>query len=112
MTLVRMTNEPPRSDLSEPREPVGPSELSAPQMRLLPWSSPNGKPCFLITDSAGGPVTDLADSIEEIQLGIGEELLRYARAMHADPKVPDREFRYLSRRLAEALGDALRVARN
>ncbi|SCK52873.1 hypothetical protein YWIDRAFT_02931 [Streptomyces sp. SceaMP-e96] len=57
-------------------------------------------------------MSDLADSIEEMQLGIGEELLRYARAMHADPKVPDREFRFLSRRLAEALGDALRVARN
>lgn len=69
-------------------------------------------PCFLITDGEGGPVSDLADSIEEMQLGIGEELLRYARAMHADPKVPDREFRFLSRRLAEALGDALRVARN
>ncbi|MEX2968697.1 hypothetical protein [Streptomyces sp. C184] len=107
-----MTNEPPRSDLSEPRESVGPSELPAPQMRLLPWSSPDDKPCFLITDGAGGPVTDLADSIEEIQLGIGEELLRHARAMHGDPNVPDREFRYLSRRLAEALGDALRVARN
>ncbi|MFI2186231.1 hypothetical protein [Streptomyces sioyaensis] len=110
-----MTNEPPRSDPSElcaPAADPGPSELSAPQMRLLPWSSPDDKPCFLITDGAGGPVSDLADSIEEIQLGIGEELLRHARAMHGDPKVPDREFRYLSRRLAEALGDALRVARN
>ncbi|MFI9075909.1 hypothetical protein ACIGW8_05275 [Streptomyces sioyaensis] len=57
------------------------------------------KPCFLITDGAGGPVTDLADGIEEMQLGIGEELLRHARAMHGDPKVPDREFRHLSRRL-------------
>ncbi|MFI0214628.1 hypothetical protein [Streptomyces lydicus] len=101
-----MTNEPPGSELSAP------SERAVPQMRLLPWSTPDDRPCFLITDGEGGPVSDLADSIEEIQLGIGEELLRHARAMHADPKVPDREFRYLSRRLAEALDDALRVARN
>ncbi|WP_006602960.1 hypothetical protein [Streptomyces auratus] len=110
--MLTLDHEPPRSDLSEPRESVGPAELSAPQMQLLPWTSPDDKPCFLITDGAGGPVTDLADSIEEMQLGIGEELLRHARAMHGDPKVPDREFRSLSRRLAEALGDALRVARN
>ncbi|MGG7571334.1 hypothetical protein [Streptomyces sirii] len=57
-------------------------------------------------------MSDLADSIEEMQLSIGEELLCHARAMHADPKVPDREFRFLSRRLSEALDDALRVARS
>ncbi|MCX4636049.1 hypothetical protein QT196_28065 [Streptomyces sp. P9-2B-2] len=125
-----MMNEPPGSELSassepaerpeliepseliERSEPAKPSEPDAPQMRLLPWSTPDDRPCFLITDGEGGPVSDLADSIEQMQLGIGEELLRYARAMHADPKVPDREFRFLSRRLAEALGDALRVARN
>ncbi|MFJ8670518.1 MULTISPECIES: hypothetical protein [unclassified Streptomyces] len=95
-----MTNEPPRS------------EPSAPRMRLLPWSTPDDRPCFLLTDGEGGMVSDLADSIESMQLDIGEELLRHARAMHADPKVPDREFRFLSRRLAEALSDALRVARN
>ncbi|MFF4286883.1 hypothetical protein ACWCXK_09105 [Streptomyces sp. NPDC001739] len=105
-----MMNEPPGSELSEPVEPVEPA---APQMmRVLPWRTWDDRPCFLLTDESGGPVSDLADSIEEMQLDIGEELLRHARAMHADPKVPDREFRYLSRRLAEALGDALRVARS
>ncbi|MFF8314889.1 hypothetical protein [Streptomyces lydicus] len=107
-----MMNEPPGSELSAPSEQHARPEDSAPQMRLLPWSTPDDRPCFLITDGAGGPVSDLADGIEEMQLNIGEELLRHARAMHADRKVPDREFRYLARRLAEALGDALRVARN
>lgn len=110
--LVRMMNEPPGSELSPSSAPAEPAEPDVTQMQLLPWSTPDDRPCFLITDGAGGPVSDLADGIEEMQLGIGEELLRYARAMHADPKVPDREFRFLSRRLAEALGDALRVARN
>ncbi|WP_199896560.1 hypothetical protein [Streptomyces niger] len=40
---------------------------------------------------------------------MGEDLLRHARAMLADPKVRDAEFRYLSRCLTEALGDVLRV---
>ncbi|MFE1773232.1 hypothetical protein [Streptomyces sp. NPDC059008] len=103
-----MTNEPPGSELSAPSERSVP-----PRMRLLPWSTPgDDRPCFLITDGGGGPVSDLADGIEEMQLAIGEELLRHARAMHADPKVPDREFRFLSRRLSEALDDALRVARS
>ncbi|MFG3116832.1 hypothetical protein ACGF4C_20830 [Streptomyces sp. NPDC048197] len=110
--LVRMMNEPPGSELSERSGLPDAAEGGAPRMRLLPWTTPDDRSCFLISDAAGGPVSDLADSIEEMQLDIGEELLRHARAMHADPKVPDREFRYLSRRLAEALGDALRVARN
>ncbi|REK89429.1 hypothetical protein DY245_15870 [Streptomyces inhibens] len=101
-------NEPPRS---EPSGPSDPTKHSVTQVRLLPWTTPDAGPCLLITDGEGGPVSDLADSLEEMQLDIGEELLRHARAMHADPKVPDREFRFLSRRLAEALGDALRVAR-
>ncbi|MFI7091840.1 hypothetical protein [Streptomyces lydicus] len=110
-----MMNEPPGSELSAPSEhseEPEEAERSAAHMRLLPWSTPDDRPCFLITDGEGGPVSDLADGIEEMQLDIGEELLRHARKMHADAKVPDREFRYLSRRLAEALGDALRVARN
>ncbi|MET7936679.1 hypothetical protein [Streptomyces sp. NPDC005322] len=39
-------------------------------------------------------------------------MLRHARLMLADPKVPRGEFRFLSARLAEALQDALRVARS
>lgn len=110
-----MMNEPPRSERPLPSAPFVPSGSSVPsttQVRLLPWTTTDDRPCLLITDGAGGPVSDLADGIEEMQLDIGEELLRHARAMHADPKVPDREFRFLSRRLAEALSDALRVARN
>ncbi|MET7760898.1 hypothetical protein ABZS71_02240 [Streptomyces sp. NPDC005393] len=47
-----------------------------------------------------------------MQLTIGEELLRHARAMLADPKIPRGEFRFLSARLTEALHDAIRVARS
>lgn len=90
-----------------PGEATG--EVPVHALRLLPWTTPDGRPCYLSTDGTG-PVSALADSVEQIQLGMGAELLRHARAMHADPKVTDAEFRYLSRRLAEALSDALRVA--
>jgi hypothetical protein len=79
--------------------------------RLLPWTSPEGLPCYLSTDGAGY-LTSLADSIEEVQLQMGNELLERAR----DTLVPGAraltaaEYRWLACRLSEALSDALRVA--
>lgn len=46
--------------------------------RLLPWTSPEGKPCYLSTDGRGY-LSTLADSMETVQLGMGHELLEYAR---------------------------------
>lgn len=100
-----MSHELPTSErsASTPRPPSG--------LRLLPWTTPEGKPCYLSTDGHG-PVSALADQIEAMQLATGEDVLRHARLMLADPKVPRGEFRFLSARLAEALQDALRVARS
>lgn len=78
------------------------------EVRLLPWVSPGGKPCYLITDDQGGPVSRLADSTESIRLDMGTELLAHAQALL--PDTPRGELRFLAERLAEALGDALRVA--
>ncbi|MBD0840261.1 MULTISPECIES: hypothetical protein [unclassified Streptomyces] len=83
--------------MNAPREP-----------RLLPWSSPEGKPCYLITDNAAGPVSRLADTTEATQLAMGTELLAHARGLL--PDAPHGELRYLAERLTEALADALRVA--
>ncbi|MCP3822303.1 hypothetical protein NLX86_30735 [Streptomyces sp. A3M-1-3] len=77
--------------------------------RLLPWARPDGAPCYLSTDGTG-PVSELADRIEEMQLSVSEELLTHARLMFRAPSVPSTEFRFLSMRLAEALHDCLRVA--
>ncbi|MDX2938156.1 hypothetical protein [Streptomyces ipomoeae] len=77
-------------------------------LRLLPWVSAEGKPCYLIADDEGGPVSRLADATESIQLGMGAELLVHARAIL--PEAPHGELRFLAERLSEALGDALRVA--
>jgi hypothetical protein len=82
--------------------------MEAESPRLLPWSGPEGKPCYLITDDHGGPVSRLADAMESIQLGMGTELL--AHAHHMLPGTPPGELRFLAERLTEALHDALRVA--
>ncbi|MEU6677211.1 hypothetical protein [Streptomyces sp. NPDC046853] len=75
--------------------------------RLLPWPGPEGKPCYLIGD-ATGPVSRVADAMESVQLGMGGELVTYARDMI--PNASETEIRYLAERLTEALQDALRVA--
>jgi hypothetical protein len=76
--------------------------------RLLPWSGPEKKPCYVITDDQGGPVSRLADAVESIQLGMGAELLGHAHELL--PDAPRGELRFIAERLAEALGDVLRVA--
>ncbi|WP_309226375.1 hypothetical protein [Streptomyces lunaelactis] len=79
--------------------------------RLLPWTTPEGKPCYLSTDGRGY-LSDLADSIETVQLRMGEEVLEYARSAMAPGAQTQSatEYRWLARRLTEALSDALRVA--
>ncbi|MFI5524245.1 hypothetical protein [Streptomyces platensis] len=79
--------------------------------RLLPWTTPDGNPCYLSTDGRGY-LSTLADSIETVQLSMGEELLEHAREVLAPGarSLSATEYRWLASRLAEALTDALRVA--
>ncbi|MFE1291743.1 hypothetical protein [Streptomyces sp. NPDC058751] len=79
--------------------------------RLLPWSSPEGKPCYLSSDGRGY-LSTLADSIETVQLSMGQELLDYARTATAPgaKALSATEYRWLACRLTEALAAALRVA--
>lgn len=79
--------------------------------RLLPWTTQDGNPCYLSTDG-GGYLSSLADSIEEVQLDMGEELLEYARPVVAPgaKMLSAVEYRWLACRLTEALTDVLRVA--
>ncbi|MEW2396697.1 hypothetical protein [Streptomyces sp. NPDC046862] len=78
--------------------------------RLLPWPSPDGNPCYLVTDSGGGYLSRLADDLEATQLAIGADVLVLARTVLDDPASPYTEVRYAGLRLAECLTDALRVA--
>lgn len=81
-------------------------------LRLLPWLSPEGKPCYLLPggEGEGGYVSRLADAAEVRQLATGAEVLRDARRVLDDPMSPYTEVRYAALRLTECLGDALRVA--
>ncbi|MEU0068629.1 hypothetical protein ABZ027_03500 [Streptomyces sp. NPDC006332] len=87
-------------------DPATPS----PSARLLPWPSPGGKPCYLLTDSGGGYVSRLADELEATQLAMAADVLDLARPLLDDPTSPYTEVRYAGIRLAECLTDALRVA--
>ncbi|MGW2563094.1 hypothetical protein ACWCXB_28430 [Streptomyces sp. NPDC001514] len=85
-----------------------PEHASPREARLLPWTGPEGKTCFLITDDHDGPVSRLADATESIHLGMGADLLAHARRLL--PDAPTGELRYLAERLADALDAVLRVA--
>jgi hypothetical protein len=91
------------------KQTTGPATTSN-SPRLLPWPSPDGNPCYLMTDSGGGYVSRLADDLEAMQLAMGADVLGLARTVLDDPTSPYTEVRYAGLRLAECLTDALRVA--
>jgi len=77
--------------------------------RLLPWSSPEGKPCYLM--GAGvGYVSRVADEIERVQLGMAGDLLGHAATLLAEPRATSGELHYLAGRLSESLVDIKRIA--
>ncbi|GGK73382.1 hypothetical protein [Streptomyces flaveus] len=83
----------------------------APDLRLLPWESPEGKPCFLRpADNGGGLVSRLADDVEEAQMNLGTDALTDAEAVLDDPMAGPLTLRVTLRRTAGALGDVLRIA--
>ncbi|MFB6556099.1 hypothetical protein [Streptomyces sp. NPDC056405] len=85
--------------------------MTAPhELRLLPWSGPDGKPCYLSTDSEGGYMSRLADNIEAVQLGTAAELLEQAFETLNEQEAAVEEIRHLAKDLAGALRDVLRVA--
>lgn len=85
--------------------------MTAPnELRLLPWSSPEGKACYLSTDDLGGYVSRFADNVEVVQLGTAAELLEIASETLDDEDADPIELRHLGHALTRALKDVLRVA--
>ncbi|WP_399925545.1 hypothetical protein [Streptomyces kanamyceticus] len=81
--------------------------------RLLPWVTPEGNPCYLISDgTATGYLSRVADNIESVQLGMADDLLDHAADMLADPKVTPTQIRFLADRMAESLRDVHRIAQS
>lgn len=84
--------------------------MSYDHLRLLPWQSETGKPCFLSAGDADGPLSRLADEIEAQQLRDGADVLAGARAVLGDRKAGEYALRRALRAATEVLGSVLRVA--
>ncbi|RPK58541.1 hypothetical protein [Streptomyces sp. ADI95-17] len=85
--------------------------MTAPnELRLLPWSGPDGKPCYLSSDDRGGYMSRLADNIEAVQLGRAAKLLEQASETLDNQDAALDEMRCLVKELTGALRDILRVA--
>ncbi|MGW7386695.1 hypothetical protein [Streptomyces sp. NPDC054794] len=80
------------------------------ELRLLPWSGPEGKPCYLNTDDKDGYMSRLADNIEAVQLGTAAELLEQASDTLDDQDAGPEDLRRMAKELTGALRDVLRVA--
>ncbi|MER5502979.1 hypothetical protein ABT096_38185 [Streptomyces sp. NPDC002561] len=83
---------------------------AANELRLLPWSGPDSKPCYLSSDNRGGYVSRLADNIEAVQLGSAADLLGQSAETLDDQDATLDEMRGLVKELTGALRDVLRVA--
>ncbi|RPK78787.1 hypothetical protein EES45_17085 [Streptomyces sp. ADI97-07] len=85
--------------------------MTAPnELRLLPWSGPGDKPCYLSTDDPGGYMSRLADNIEAVQLGTASDLLDAASEALDNQGTSLDDMRCLVKELTGALRDVLRVA--
>ncbi|MFE6767832.1 hypothetical protein ACFVFD_02520 [Streptomyces fimicarius] len=80
------------------------------ELRLLPWSGPGDKPCYLSTDDPDGYMSRLADGIEAIQLGTASELLEEASEALDNQGTSLDDMRCLVKELTGALRDVYRVA--
>ncbi|MFJ8955593.1 hypothetical protein ACIRO1_36430 [Streptomyces sp. NPDC102381] len=89
---------------------MGPERKPAAKMRLLPWTSELGKPCYLRTNDDDGVLAMLANGIEDAQLCTAKTELRSAEAVLANPLSSYGDMKYAVLRLTEVLGDALRIA--
>ncbi|WP_327661354.1 MULTISPECIES: hypothetical protein [unclassified Streptomyces] len=80
------------------------------ELRLLPWSGPEGKPCYLQTDDTDSYLSRLADNTEAVQLGMAAELLEYATDVLTERKASPDALRLLVTDLTRALQATLRVS--
>ncbi|MBW1598039.1 hypothetical protein [Streptomyces sp. JJ38] len=77
--------------------------------RLLPWSGPEGRPCYVVGD---GYLSRVADHVEGVQLSMADELLGHVDDLLGDRRATAEQLRYVVERMAEALRDVHRIARS
>jgi len=79
-------------------------------LRLLPWTTDDGRPCYLSTGEPAGWLSRMADELETDLLASAAYVLSAARPLLDEPTTGVRELRFTGTRLAESLADALRIA--
>lgn len=80
-------------------------------LRLLPWLSESGKPCYLRAEEGEPGVVGLfADRVEARQLGEAERVLGEARAVLGEPAAGALALRLSLTSAAGALERVLRIA--
>ncbi|MFF4573523.1 hypothetical protein [Streptomyces sp. NPDC001410] len=79
------------------------------QLRLLPWTGPEGKRCYLAGDGPGY-LSRLTDNMESAQLGLAGELLQEAQRVLDGRQWTQDELHLLAVQLTETLTDVHRVA--
>ncbi|WP_431984892.1 hypothetical protein [Streptomyces qinglanensis] len=91
--------------MAEKYEPVFGEDL-----RLLPWTSETGKPCYLAPGAEDGMISALADATEERQIRGAVGVLGEGEALLADPGAGALALRLALTAAVRALRDALRIA--
>ncbi|MEU8780771.1 hypothetical protein [Streptomyces sp. NPDC048637] len=94
---------PEQIDPDAPRSP-------GPGLRLLPWETPAGNPCYLSTDDSGGYLSRKADEMEAEQMRDGAAVLADAEEVLDDPTTGPLTLRVTLQQTTRALGDVLRIA--
>ncbi|MBT2410314.1 hypothetical protein J7I94_07045 [Streptomyces sp. ISL-12] len=77
--------------------------------RRLPWTGPDGKPAYLLTDGTG-PLSRLVDAVDAQQLEMAGRLLDHAADILDDDSATSDQLRYLLTCMYDALTDVHRIA--
>ncbi|MER7990058.1 hypothetical protein ABTY53_31395 [Streptomyces noursei] len=78
--------------------------------RLLPWSSMEGNPCYLLASDGTGYVSRMADRVEAEQLDAAAELIEEARGVLRERSWTPGEIHLLASDLTASLAHVRRVA--
>ncbi|MEU5543954.1 hypothetical protein AB0G85_16385 [Streptomyces sioyaensis] len=79
------------------------------EVRLLPWTEADGKPCYLVGDGTGY-LSRIADDTELAQLDTATELLGHATRILVARAWTAGEIHLLALQLTESLHDVRRIA--
>lgn len=92
--------------MTQDREPLFEEDL-----RLLPWTSETGKPCYLAPGAEDGMVSAPADGIENRHLAEAARVLQECEAILADPAAGALALRLALTASSRAQRGTLRIAR-